>query len=290
MSRGTQSNHAYLTLRGEDTAADVFTRCLTSDWIDQPAHTRQAELHGEAPHRAGLLDGTVLRGLMERRHQFTIDLERAEGRLRILPGELRRAEHQQREAERTLVELEQRRRACEALITEFDRPLRRRRHDQELQAARRELEGLPGRLETAAAALSAAEQTITALGVDAVKTREHLSRRPEIEAEIATIDDDLDHDLRIRTRVTRQEHPEQVVAILGPRPDHGQAARRWDHAAGHLAQHQAAFNVADGLGPPPAYHDHSVYAHSHTRVAQLVVPSNRTEEMSIELPGLGLSL
>jgi hypothetical protein len=290
MSRGTHSNHAYLTLRGEDTAADVFTRCLTSDWIDQPAHSRQAQLRDEPPHRAGLLDGAVLRGLMERRHQLTTDLERAEVRLRILPGQIRRGDQQRQAAERTIVELEQRREVCEALITEFDRPLRRRRHEHELQAARRELEGLPGRLEVAVANLSTIEQTIAALGVDAIKNQQHLSRRPEIEAEIATIDDDLDHDLRIRTRVTRREHAEPVNTILGPRPDNGQAARQWDHAAGHLAQHQAAFNVVDGLGPPPAYHDHSVYAHSHTRLAQLLVPSNRAEEMSIELPDLGLSL
>jgi conjugative relaxase-like TrwC/TraI family protein len=290
MSRGTHSNHAYLIVRGEDTAADVFTRCLTCDWIDQPAHNRQAHLHGQPVHRAGLLDGPELRRLLERRHQLTTDLERAEGRLRTLPGEIHRADQKRHDAERAIAELEQRRQACEAVIAEFDRPLRRRRHEQELHAARRELEDIPGRLETAAAALSAAEQTIAALHVDAVDNRDYLSRRPEIEAEITTIDDDLDDDLRIRTRVIRRERPEQVVTVLGPRPDHGQTTRGWDHAAGHLAQHQAAFDLISGLGPQPAYHDRSAYADSHIRVAQLLVPPTRPPEMSIELPDLGLSL
>jgi hypothetical protein len=290
MSRGTHSNHAYLTLRGEDTAADAFTRCLTSDWIDQPAHTRQAELYGEAPHRAGLLDGPDLRRMLDRRHQLTNELERAEGRLRILPGQLRQAEHQQREAERTIADLQQRRRDCETLIAEFDRPLRRRRHEHELQAARRELKGIPGRLDAAAANLSTLEQTLAALHVDADLNRRCLSRRPESESEIASIDHDLDNDLRIRTRITRREQPEPIIAVLGPRPGPSDAACRWDHAAGHLAQHQAAFNIDDGLGPRPSYDDRSAYAHSHTRLAQLLGPSDRPREMSIELPDLGLSI
>jgi hypothetical protein len=44
MTRGRESNHAYLTTDGEDTATDVFARYLTNDWIDLPAHQRAQEL------------------------------------------------------------------------------------------------------------------------------------------------------------------------------------------------------------------------------------------------------
>jgi hypothetical protein len=44
MTRGRESNHAYLAVEGEDTAADVFARYLTNDWIDLPAHQRAQEL------------------------------------------------------------------------------------------------------------------------------------------------------------------------------------------------------------------------------------------------------
>jgi hypothetical protein len=44
MTRGRESNHAYLAIEGEDTAADVFARYLTNDWIDLPAHQRAQEL------------------------------------------------------------------------------------------------------------------------------------------------------------------------------------------------------------------------------------------------------
>jgi hypothetical protein len=44
MTRGRDSNHAYLAVEGEDTAADAFARYLTNDWIDLPAHQRAQEL------------------------------------------------------------------------------------------------------------------------------------------------------------------------------------------------------------------------------------------------------
>ena len=44
MTRGRETNHAYLTIEGEDTAADAFARYLTNDWIDLPAHQRAQEL------------------------------------------------------------------------------------------------------------------------------------------------------------------------------------------------------------------------------------------------------
>ena len=87
MSRGTQSNHAYLATAGEQTAHELFVLCLVSDWIDQPAHTRRAELRGEEPHRAGLLDGTMLRDLLERRQQLASELDLAEARHQRLPNE-----------------------------------------------------------------------------------------------------------------------------------------------------------------------------------------------------------
>jgi len=44
MTRGRDSNRAYLTTVGEEAVADVFARYLTNDWIDLPAHQRAREL------------------------------------------------------------------------------------------------------------------------------------------------------------------------------------------------------------------------------------------------------
>ena len=47
LTRGRHSNHAYVATTGGDSALDVLTRCLITDWIDHPAYTRQAELAGQ---------------------------------------------------------------------------------------------------------------------------------------------------------------------------------------------------------------------------------------------------
>ena len=290
MSRGTESNHAYLAVAGEQTAADVFARCVVTDWIDQPAHTRRAELRDEPLHRAGLLDGTLLRNLLEQRHQLTTELERAEASLRFVPAEIRWTETERAAAEQTLAHLEQRRTAAEAVITDYDRPLRRHRHDRELQAARAELAGIPNLLSDAADQVAAAHETLSALHVTAAENRELLTHRTEIEADIADLDDQLDHDLRLRTRITRREQPDSVVAVLGARPGHGPAAHQWDHAAGRLRQHQAAYGITCEIGPLPRHSERSAYAHSHREIVELCGPIAHPIAHPIELPDLGLSL
>jgi conjugative relaxase-like TrwC/TraI family protein len=291
MTRGRASNHAYLTTRGEDTATDVFTRCLPSDWIDQPAHLRRAELQGQPPHRAGLLDGDIVRELLERRQALIDDLELAEARQRLLPGEIRQADQQRRAAEQAINDLDQRRRAAEAIIDEYDRPLRRRRHEHELTAARSELAGIPDRLHAATDRRAAAEDTLTALHASATTTRAQLARRPDIDAEIGEIDAHLDHDLRLRTRVAYREQPDAILDVLGPRPNAGPESRQWDLAAGWLARHQAAFDITNGVWPAPYYDDRSAYRHSHKAVTELLRPWERPViDHTIELPELGLPL
>jgi hypothetical protein len=55
MTRGTETNEAFIATTGEQTALDVFARSIATDWIDQPAHTRRDELHPTTTnHRPGL--------------------------------------------------------------------------------------------------------------------------------------------------------------------------------------------------------------------------------------------
>lgn len=41
MTRGRESNEAFITTTGEQTAVDVFAQCLALDWIDQPVTGRE---------------------------------------------------------------------------------------------------------------------------------------------------------------------------------------------------------------------------------------------------------
>jgi hypothetical protein len=49
MTRGRQSNHAYVVVDENQTAHDVLTQAITRDWIDQPAMVRKAQLEMPQP-------------------------------------------------------------------------------------------------------------------------------------------------------------------------------------------------------------------------------------------------
>ncbi|MDH3262078.1 MAG: relaxase domain-containing protein [Acidimicrobiia bacterium] len=91
MTRGRDSNHAYVVVEDNQTAHDVLTQAITRDWIDQPAVVRRAQLD---PHRSRQLDPSglneedqfdtleqrVLRLIEERRRARAREAERTAGR------------------------------------------------------------------------------------------------------------------------------------------------------------------------------------------------------------------
>ena len=70
LTRGRSSNLAFVATTGEDAAVDVLSRCLTTDWIDQPAHTRRAELTGKLIRPPSALNGEQLRQLFGERYDL----------------------------------------------------------------------------------------------------------------------------------------------------------------------------------------------------------------------------
>jgi len=91
MTRGRDSNHAYVVVDENQTAHDVLTQAITRDWIDQPAVVRKAQLnphHTRQREPAGLneedqfdtLEQRVLRLIEERRRARAREAERTAGR------------------------------------------------------------------------------------------------------------------------------------------------------------------------------------------------------------------
>ena len=91
MTRGRDSNHAYVVVDENQTALDVLTQALTRDWIDQPAVVRKAQLdphHSRQLHPAVLgeedkvdkLEQHVHRLIKERRRARAREAERTAGR------------------------------------------------------------------------------------------------------------------------------------------------------------------------------------------------------------------
>ncbi|MDH3262104.1 MAG: relaxase domain-containing protein [Acidimicrobiia bacterium] len=81
MTRGRDSNHAYVVVDENQTAHDVLTQAITRDWIDQPAIVRKAQLD---PHHTQQLpdpgDEDEVDNLEKRVHRFIEERRRARAR------------------------------------------------------------------------------------------------------------------------------------------------------------------------------------------------------------------
>ena len=158
------------------------------------------------------------------------------------------------------------------MLANYDRPLHRRKHTTEITAARLDIERLPAAVKTVDSELNVAVGKLERLRQEEAQAKAILRRRPDLETKINAIDERLNHDLRIRTRITRLEPPDPIVNTIGDRPAPGPAARRWDAAAGRLAQHQATFDITDGLGRLPRALERNAYIASREDVEFLISP------------------
>ncbi len=286
MSRGYGNNEAFMVTTGELTAVDAFAQSIATDWIDLPAHARRAELRHEKPHHPGLIDGGHLRELFEQRFDIAATIEHAEGSLRRLPYERDQAEHAKASAEKAITDRTAAYRHAEDVLANYDRPLHRRKHTTEITNARLDIEHLPGAVQAARDDLDTAAAALERLRQNEAHARENLRCRPEYESKIEAIDERLEHDLRIRTRITRLEQPDAIVNTLGDRPAPGPAAQQWDTAAGRLAQHQAAYNITDGLGPRPSYLDHNAYTENRALVDKAFDLTRPTRIIERDVPSI----
>ena len=290
MTRGTDTNEAFIVTTGEQTAADVFAQSIATDWIDLPAHARRNELRDEKPHRPGLLDGGDLRGLMEQRFAISAEIEQALAALHRLPRERGEVERAMARADTNIIEHTAAHQRAQDVLDRYDRPLHRRKHETEIARARRDLEQLPPRIQQALRDVDAAATELDRLQSLESSAAAVVQRRPELEATLGEIDERVERDLRIRTRITRAERPVAIVDVLGERPAPGPAARVWDAAAGRLAQHHAAFGIADGLGRRPSYLDRSAYAESHASIEELMEPLRPQRSIEREVPSIEIGM
>ena len=292
MTRGTETNEAFVVTTGEQTALDVLTQSIATDWIDLPAHTRRDELQQTTRnHRPGLLDGLALRQVMEERHEMVRALTNAERKVTVAPSERSNAQRDMAQAQQHMADAEGALLRARAVLDRYDRPLHRRRHATEIDCARRDVARLPGVITDRRTAVAKTATRLHQLDVDQHDAMELLRRRPTLEAKVAELDDRLDVDLCRRTRIARLEQPAAIVDVIGARPSPGATARAWDQAAGRLHQHQVAFDLTAGIGPRPGLIDKSAYTESRRLVekeleATVQIPQHQARR--IEPRGLSL--
>jgi conjugative relaxase-like TrwC/TraI family protein len=247
MTRGRETNEAFITVTGEQTAVDVFAHCLALDWIDLPAHTRRAELNNQPAHRPGLLDSHQLRDFFEHQHQIETALTSAEGRVVSVPGEIKQAQRERADAIDQIERADAKTAAARKVLDRYDRPLHRRKHTSEIHNANITIANAKVVIERAEETIDRADHRIAALKTHLVEARAVLADRAPLDSTLAAVDQQLSDDLRIRTRIVSLEQPDHIVNIIGERPALGSAAREWDHVAGQLDRHLDAYQH-DGIG------------------------------------------
>ena len=290
LTRGTETNEAFFATTGEDTALDVFVRSMSTDWIDQPAHTRRDELNNTTPHRPGLLDSGDLRQLVERRFEIANTLEVAATAMRRAGVERNSAMAGLAAAEQMLTQHAAALQRARDVLSRYDRPMHRRKHENEIGKARRSVVALPNDIAEASAEATALNRKIANTHNVERDAAAVLAQRPQLERELRTIDDHLTTDLHARTRIASLEQPGTITEVLGRRPTPGESARTWDRSAGLLAQHQAAFDINRGTGPQPRWDLNNAYSHSHHRLTETIaiVRPAPTRRIEIEPPGIEL--
>ncbi len=270
MTRGRQTNEAFVVLEGEESAADVVAESLTRDWADQPAVARRAELQRPASPPAGApsmsrpLDAVTLRRLIERDYDLVHRRNRAEVEVGVLTRQLKRNQDRRQQLSRSLdddrVRLEQAARTVE----EFDRPIRRRRHRVELDAAQRQLGWLPASIERDARELAELEASTVVDRQRLAMATKAVGQGADVMAQRLSIACRLEFDVKARAALLGEDPPGYLVERLGQRPTYGASADLWDQAAGLIDQHRMAFGIEGPslLGHRPRWDDRS-YATSH---------------------------
>lgn len=285
-----------------DGPADVIADALARDWIDRPALQVQAELkRPDATDDVGAqidlrpLHATELRQLMERNHELTHALAAIRSEQRAADREVTSIVRQHDQLLQQLDGYETRLDSAGATIGEHDRPLHRRKHRTELDAARRELDQLPNIITTTRSNLQRLE-TEHAQATDRVRRAQQLEKQmPQLLAEHTIVQHKLEHDVITRGHRLATRPPAVLAERLGPVPTDHHKQQLWIDAAGKIAQHNAAF---DNRTPAPPHGrarslDDDVMRASHAAATHSIQRLDRTmeqEELRLERPSLGLSL
>ena len=249
LTRGRESNDAYIATTANETAVDIFRASMARSWIDQPAHARHAEL---AHHRPGTIPAPDLRALFVERGQITGSLRGLDYHLPRLPD---RVQTQQRLVDRTRSELDSchdKVSAANDTLARLDRPIKRWRNSTEIHNAEYDLHRFTNQAARAQTEFDKATTKLAEDRADLSAATDLDGRRPALEDRLAEIGRTLDGDAKVRALSLSEDQPKAITRTLGNRPMSRDASDAWDLAAGRLDQHYACFDASpfDRYGIP----------------------------------------
>lgn len=286
MTRGRESNHAYVVTREHETALDVMELALAQQWIDRPAHVRHAELNPEPDdlNRLEPLTYLELHQTLDRQDRAAQELFHQKEQLRRLPHKLHTLTHDHDRTVDALERLADDMARAQRVIDAHDRPFHRYRHRDELASANNTLDHAAARgVELDHQRAQLVEQiTDTRAQLGAVQARQ--PERDSLQAEIDHTTRALARDLDNRTRLIRGRD-EPHLERFGPRPDNPAHAHLWDHAVAHHDRYRTAYPTPD--------HDHphhfqlaNAARRAHEQLDNALEPDLRLERSR----GMGISM
>ena len=247
MTRGRESNEAFIVVRGEESPTDVLTDALSRTWTDRPAVAVRADRplprsQQDSDGSSGRpLEAGELRSLMNRVAALDWEIGLARSGVPMARHQVDELARRRAHLERSVRDLEAGLRTAKATEERLDRPLSRRRYQDELRRCRAEVKWIPY-------ALARDQDELATVAVREVVARKKLvraeaavTRVPQLEAEQTVVLYALAADAGARANLPTALLPTTVRAAVGERPAAGGPLGLWEDAAGRLAQHHAAF-------------------------------------------------
>lgn len=284
MTRGSATNEAFIVTGDGRDPVDVFADALTRDWIDQPAVVRRDQLNPQ-PTPSPPLSAARLREALERRHTLTGRIAGLDYDIASAPAALTASSREREVQRRQLADAERRLANAREILVEWDRPLRRRKHRDDIIRLSEQIEREPRYIAEHHAKIADLEAELTKQANRIVGADASRSRRTVFQRELDEIRDALDLDSIQRTQAAR--HDLNVIALIGPRPERGQTAA-WDQAAGLIDQHHTAYGAPISLASRPRmWRDSAELAnHDHIQHAVAALRDHIRRTLRRDSPGL----
>lgn len=300
MTRGRESNEAFVVLRGEETPADVIAEALTRSWIDRSAVAVRAELRPTISSRDDRNGGPErplgrddLVRLLQRYAQLDRQVTNAQMEHESARHRLVSLARDRTALARSIEEHEARLATARRTVAELDRPLLRRRHRVEVDGARAQLDWLPRSIQRDKEKLAELEVDASEAARRALRAQASEKRRPQLVSERTAVRSQLDHDAWLRGKTLAATPSQELLDRFGP-PPAGEAGHLWVEAVGRVAQHRTAFEVQgkDLLGRSPGLLNDDVYASSYWATREVVERTDRVlgRELAIEPPSRSLGI
>ena len=289
LTRGRESNHAYVVTHDNETALDVLETALAQRWIDRPAHARHAELNPtpDPVNRLEPLGQNELVELLERRHRLGRALNDEQRPLTELPRRINQLTHDHDQLTGTIDRLTADVERARHVLAEHDRPFHRRRHTTEITRANATIDHAVAHGPDLELQRNATAEQLTATQQRLVAAQARQPERDTLQVDLDHTREALARDLDNRARTLRQ-HPDQQIIRFGPRPEHPAHARLWDHAIALHHRHRTAFATPDhGLDILELEH-RRLARHAHDRLDRALEQTRelrpeRTIDHGIEL-------